>query len=197
MSDRQDKPLADYEVLLSVTGGIAAYKSADLTSKLVQAGAAVTVAMSQAGAQFVTPLTFQTLTGRRVYLSLWESTEDYDCRHISLTEAADLMIIAPATADIIAKAACGIADDLVSTMMLSAHGACPLLIAPAMNERMWSAPVTRENIERLTGRGVHMVGPGQGRLACGTVGPGRMAEPEEILDAATKIMLESPPKKRS
>ena len=197
MSKKQDRPLENYEVLLCVTGGIAAYKSADLTSKLVQAGAGVTVAMSEAGMRFVTPLTFQTLSGRRVYLSLWQPAEDYSSQHISLTEAADLTIIAPATADIIAKMACGIADDLVATMALSTCDACPLLVAPAMNERMWSAPATQQNVKLLTRRGAHVVGPGEGRLACGTVGLGRMAEPEEIIEAATKLLLESPPKKRS
>jgi len=197
MGKHTDSPLAEYEVLMCVTGGIAAYKSADLVSKLVQSGAGVTVAMSDAGRQFVTPLTFQALSGRRVYLSLWQPAGDYTSQHISLTEAADLMIIAPATADIIAKTACGIADDLVSTMALSSHGACPLLIAPAMNERMWSAPATKANVKTLSDRGTEFVGPAEGRLACGTVGPGRMAEPLEILSAASKLLLTQKPKKKT
>jgi len=189
------QPLAGYEVLLCVTGGIAAYKSADLASGLVQAGAGVTVAMTDAAREFLAPLTFQTLTARKVHTSMWLSAEDYSSQHISLTEAADLMIIAPATADIIAKMACGLADDLVSTMALSAHDACGVLIAPAMNTRMWSAPATVENMARLKQRGVHVVGPTEGRLACGTVGPGRMVEPDDILAAAAKILRQNPPKK--
>jgi len=195
MTSDSHKPLAEYEVLLCVTGGIAAYKSAELASRLVQAGAGVTAAMTDAAREFLTPLTFQTLTARKVYTSLWQSAEDYSSQHISLTEAADLMILAPATADVIAKMACGLADDLVSTMALSAHDACGVLIAPAMNARMWSAPATVENMTRLRQRGVHVVGPVEGRLACGAVGPGRMAEPDEIFAAATEILRRNPPKK--
>lgn len=197
MAENTDKPLAGYEVLLCVAGGIAAYKSADLASKLAQGGAGVSVAMTEAGQKFVGPMTFQALTGRGVYTSLWQSAESYNPQHISLTELADLMIVAPATADVIAKMACGLADDLVSTLALSAHDACGILIAPAMNLRMWSAPATTANIAVLTDRGVEVVGPGQGRLACGTVGLGRMAEPDEILAAASKLLLARPPKKQS
>ena len=193
--EMQDRPLADYEVLLCVSGGIAAYKSADLAGRLICAGADVTVAMTEAAQQFVTPLTFQTLTAQKVYTSLWQSSEEVSCRHISLTEAADLMIIAPATADIIAKMACGLADDLVSTMTLSAHGACEVLIAPAMNARMWSAPPTGQNVQLLKNRGIYVVGPATGRLACGTVGIGRMAEAEDILAAAIEILHTKPPKR--
>jgi len=192
-----DFPLAGYEILLCVTGGIAAYKAADLASKLVQEGCGLTVAMTEGGERFIAPLTFQTLSGRKVYTSLWESTEDYSSRHISLTERADLMIVAPATADIIAKMAVGIADDLVATMALAAHGACGILIAPAMNARMWSAPATMRNLDLLKKRRVHVVGPGEGNLACGTVGLGRMAEPAEILAAARKLLTANPPKARS
>lgn len=183
-----DAPLAGKNVLLCLTGGIACYKVAMLASRLVQAGAAVRVAMTEAAGRFVTPLTFQTLTGRRVYTSLWQSSEDFDSQHVSLTGSADLMIIAPATADILAKMAAGIADDLVSTLALAAHGACPILIAPAMNTRMWLAPPTQENIARLEAWSVHVIGPAEGRLACNTIGPGRMSEPEEIL-AKARILL--------
>jgi phosphopantothenoylcysteine decarboxylase/phosphopantothenate--cysteine ligase len=150
--------------------------------------------MSESARRFVAPLTFQTLARRKVYTSLWESTEEYQSGHISLTEAADLMIVAPATANTIAKMATGLADDLVSTMALAAGGACEILIAPAMNERMWGAAATVGNIKRLKERGVHVIGPAEGKLACGTVGPGRMVEPEEILAAATKLLLRKPPK---
>jgi phosphopantothenoylcysteine decarboxylase/phosphopantothenate--cysteine ligase len=188
------KPLEGYEVLLCVTGGIACYKAADLASKLTQAGAAVNVAMTEAATRFVAPLTFQSLTRRQVFTSMWQSTEDFRAHHVSLTESADLMIIAPATADIIAKLAAGLADELVSTLALSATGACPLLVAPAMNDRMWSAPATRANVERLKSWGVRFVGPGEGYLACGTMGAGRMAEPAEILDEGGKTLLQHPPK---
>ena len=179
-----DGALAGREVLLCVTGGIACYKSADLASKLVQAGARVTVAMTDAAQRFVSPLTFQALTARRVYSSLWQSSDEYSSQHIALTELADLLIVAPATADVLAKLAGGLADDLVSTLALAAHGACPILVAPAMNIRMWQAPPTQANLARLRDWGLRVVGPAEGRLACGTTGPGRMAEPADILAAA-------------
>ena len=194
MTESNDRPLEDCEVLLCVTGGIACYKSADLASKLVQAGAGVTVAMTDAAKQFIAPLTFQTLTARPVYTSMWQSSEDYRSQHISLTELADLMIVAPATANVIGKMAAGIADDLVSTLALSASGACPVLIAPAMNERMWSAAAVRDNMSCLKSRSVHTVGPVEGYLACGAVGMGRMAEPAEILQAAKELLLIQRPK---
>ncbi len=183
-----DASPAGKNVLLCLTGGIACYKSAALASRLVQAGASVSVAMTSAAERFITPLTFQALTGRQVYTSLWQASEDFDSQHLSLTGSADLMIIAPATADIMAKMASGIADDLVSTLALSAHGACPILIAPAMNTRMWLAPPTQDNLARLKSWGVHVIGPEEGRLACNTTGPGRMSEPEDILAAAIGIL---------
>jgi len=188
MAPTEDKPLAGRDVLLCVTGGIACYKAADLAGRLVQTGAGVRVAMTAAAERFVTPLTFQALSGGQVFTSLWDAAKDFDAQHISLTASADLMIVAPATANIIAKMAAGIADDLVSTLALSAHGACPILIAPAMNERMWNAPPTRRNMEQLKAWSVAVVGPASGRLACGDVGIGRMAEPEDILHAAAKIL---------
>ena len=193
MPEDSDKPLAGYEVLLCVSGGIAAYKAADLTSKLVQAGAGVSVAMTGAATKFVTPLTFQTLSRRRVHTGLWEGAEGFRSQHIALSEAADLIVIAPATADLLAKIAHGIADDLVSTLALAAWGQCPLLAAPAMNTRMWDAPPTRENIDRLREWGAHLIGPGEGHLACGAVGAGRMIDPAEILAAATELLLAAPP----
>jgi len=190
------QPLGGYEVLLCVTGGIASYKSAELASRLIQDGSAVTVAMTDAARRFVCPLTFQSISRRRVYTSLWRAGEDYSCRHISLTELADLMIIAPATANIIGKMAAGIADDLVSTLVLSAAGACPILIGPAMNTRMWNAQAVRANVEKLTAWGITVVGPDEGYLACGAVGPGRMAEPAEIFQTATELLLRNPPKRQ-
>lgn len=192
-----DKPtLSGYEVLVCVTGGIACYKSADLVSKFVQAGAGVNVATTDSSTKFVTPLTFQTLTRRQVYTTMWQGTEDFQSGHLSLTEQADIMVVAPATANFIAKTASGIADDLVTALALSAHGECPILIAPAMNTRMWEAPPTQANIERLKGWGIHVIGPAEGFLACRTVGPGRMVEPADILARATEMLLKNPPKRR-
>ena len=194
MKRKADKALSGYEVLLGVTGGIACYKSADLVSKLVQAGAGVTVAMTESAERFVAPLTFQTLCLRPVYRNLWQATEEYESGHISLTERADIFIVAPATANILAKMAAGIADDLVSCLALSASGECPILVAPAMNARMWSAPPTQANVRRLRSWGVQVVGPGEGFLACRAFGAGRMAEPGEIITAASKILLRRRPK---
>lgn len=182
------------EILLCVTGGIACYKAADLTSRLVQAGAGVTVAMTGAARRFVTPLTFQTLSGRRVHTSLWQATDDYSAQHVALADRAELVIVAPATADILAKMACGIGDDLVSTLLLSAAGACPILLAPAMNARMWQSPATQASVARLRQWGAHLVGPVEGRLACGATGAGRMAEPADILHCAAAILEARPPR---
>lgn len=186
-------PLEGREILLAVTGGIACYKAADLASKLVQAGAGLTVAMTAAARRFVQPLTFQALTGRQVYTSMWQRSEDYSSQHIALTERADLMIVAPATANVLAKMACGLADELVAALALSAWGACPILVAPAMNSRMWLAPATQGNLARLRQWGVHVVGPAEGRLACGTTGPGRMSEPADILAAAQSLLADRNP----
>ena len=194
-SNENARPLAGYEVLLCVTGGIACYKAADLASKLVQAGAGVNVTMTQSAMEFVKPLTFQSLVNRQIYTSMWQSTENYMSGHISLTELADLVIVAPATANMLAKMAHGMADDLVSTMLLATTGTCPVLVAPAMNTRMWQAPAVQANLEQLGKWGVHLVGPGEGRLACGTFGAGRMTEPAEILEKATHLMLAKPAKR--
>ena len=181
-------------MLLGVAGGVSCYKSADLASKLTQAGARVTVAMTSAAQQFITPLTFKALTGNKVYTSLWEEYDGNQAIHLALTERADLMIIAPATANIIAKIANGIADDLVSTLALASYGQCDILLAPAMNTRMWQSPAVQENVQRLTSRAVHLVGPVEGRLASGAVGIGRMAEPIEIISAIEKILQKVSPK---
>jgi len=194
MAEAKDKALAGYEVLLCLTGGIACYKVADLTSRLVQVGAGVNVAMTESAQKFITPLTFQSLIWRPVYTSTWQSSAEFRAQHISLTELADLMIVAPATANILGKMANGIADDLVSQLALSASGECPILIAPAMNTRMWNAPAMQANIGRLRQWGVSVVGPEEGRLACGTIGEGRMIEPEHILKSATELLRRKPPK---
>ena len=184
-------PLAGREVLLCVAGGIACYKVADLAGKLVAQEARVHVAMTEAATRFVTPLTFQALTRNQVFTSLWQDEQQYDAGHISLTDRADIMIVAPATANILAKMAAGIADDLVSTLFLAATGACAVLAAPAMNTRMWNAPPVQANVARLKEWSVSFVGPTEGRLACGTTGPGRMAEPADIIAAAVDILAKT------
>lgn len=174
------------EILVGITGGIAAYKTAMLVSRLVQAGAGASVIMTEHATRFVGPLTFQTLTGRPVYTDLFESPEVCHTEHIALAERADLVVVAPATANLLAKLAHGIADDLLSTVLLAIG--VPLLAAPAMNARMWTHPAVQANVETLRSRGVRFVGPEEGRLACGTVGPGRMAEPPEILRQMVDIL---------
>lgn len=185
--------LADYEIVVAICGGIAAYKVASLVSALVQRGAGVTVAMTAAGQRFVTPLTFETLSGRRVFTSLWDAGDHHDPQHLALTDQADLLVIAPATANMIGKIAMGLADDLISTMVMSA--ACPILMAPAMNTRMWENPAVQENLQSLVRRGSRVVPPGEGWLACRTVGKGRMAEPEQILAEVIAMLKPGKPKK--
>ena len=184
------RSLTGRRILLCVTGGIAAYKIADLASKLIQTKAEVRVAQTFAAQKFITPLTFQALTGQEVATSLWEAAgEKFSTRHIALTDWAELTLVAPATANILGKLAGGISDDLVSTLLLAAKP--PILLAPAMNVRMWANPIVQENIEKLKRLGYALIGPATGRLACGTVGPGRMAEPDDLLD---QIHQHLPPK---
>ena len=166
-------------ILLGVTGGIAAYKAADLASKLTQAGALVDVVLTEAAARFITPLTFQALTGRPVYSDLWTPTAETALLHVALAEAAELVVIAPATADFIARQALGLANDLLSALCLATRA--PVMIAPAMDAQMWAHPATQENVERLRQRGVEVVGPAYGRMASGLEGWGRMVEPEALL----------------
>jgi phosphopantothenoylcysteine decarboxylase/phosphopantothenate--cysteine ligase len=166
------------ELLIGVTGGIAAYKTAALVSRLVQAGAGVTVVMTRAATRLVGPKTFEALTGRPVGTAVFGRGGH---PHIEMADAADLLCIAPATANIIAKAACGLADDLLSTILLSFHG--PVLMAPAMNSRMWEKPAVQRNIAQLRTDGIVIIDPEEGYLSCGTLGPGRMASPERLFDA--------------
>lgn len=172
------------EIVVAVSGGIAAYKAAALVSRLVQAGAGVSVVMTEHATRFVGPLTFQSLTGRPVYADQFATPEAWWADHIALADRAELVIVAPATANVIGKLANGIADDLLSTMLLAVTA--PLLMAPAMNERMWAHPAVCANVGTLKARGVHFVGPDEGYLACGTIGVGRMAEPDAILEEAVK-----------
>jgi len=171
-------------VLLGVTGGIAAYKAADLASKMRQKGIDVIVVMTAAAQRFVAPLTFQYISNNPVVTDLFEMAGGFDCGHVSISEAADVAVIAPATANIIGKLANGVADDALTTAIMAFRK--PLIIAPAMNERMYESPAVQENLKRLRERGVRQVGPGTGWLACGTEGTGRMAEVPEILDAVLK-----------
>jgi phosphopantothenoylcysteine decarboxylase / phosphopantothenate---cysteine ligase len=174
-------------IIVGVTGGIAAYKSADLVSKLVQLGADVWVVETKEAAKLVTPLTFRTLSGNPVITDLFsEELSDIRVPHISITEKADLFIIAPATANIIGKIAQGIADDPLSTMVISSKA--PKLIAPAMNNNMWENPVVQENVSKLSALGHQIVGPDVGWLACGSSGAGRMVEVPDLLSKAGEIL---------
>ena len=178
--------MRDREVLLGVTGGIAAYKAADLASKLVQAGANVTVVMSSAARNFIGPTTFEALTGRPVHGDLFEPREHFIGEHIGLARRADLYVIAPATADIIGRLAHGMANDLVSALALSVTG--PVVVAPAMNNEMWSKPSVQRNVAQLREDGVILVGPDEGWLSCREVGPGRMAEPQAVAQKISELL---------
>jgi phosphopantothenoylcysteine decarboxylase/phosphopantothenate--cysteine ligase len=169
------------EVLLGVSGGIAAYKAAALASRLVQAGARLTVVMTQAATQLVGPKTFEALSGRPVLTEMFGPGSH---PHIEPAQRAELLCVAPATANILAKAACGLADDLLSTLILAFDG--PVIMAPAMNCHMWAKPAVQRNVAQLRADGVLLIGPTEGYLSCGDRGPGRMAEPEAIFDVILK-----------
>jgi phosphopantothenoylcysteine decarboxylase / phosphopantothenate---cysteine ligase len=168
-------------IILGITGGIAAYKSAELTRRLIERGAEVQVVMTAAAKEFITPTTLQALSGRPVRDSLWDSAAEAAMGHIELARWATLVLIAPASADFIARLAGGHADDLLATLCLATSA--PLLLAPAMNQQMWNNAATRANVETLKHRGVRLLGPAKGEQACGDVGPGRMLEPQLILEA--------------
>lgn len=173
--------LSGKSVLLIIGGGIAAYKCLELIRLLKTRGCRVRTIMTKAAEEFVTPLSVASLTGEKVYTSLFSLTDEIEMGHIELSRAADLLVVAPATADLMAKMAQGLADDLASTALLATDK--PVLIAPAMNVRMWTHAATRRNLETLKHDGVHVVGPNDGEMACGEYGPGRMAEPSEITAA--------------
>lgn len=174
----------DKSILLGVTGGIAAYKAATLASRLTQAGALVDVVMTEGAQRFVTPLLFASLTHRKVNIDIWD--EDRRPGHIALAERPHLIVVAPATANTLAKLAGGVADNLLTAALLATKK--PLLLAPAMNSGMWDAAPTQRNIGRLRDDGRFFVGPGTGQLACGDIGIGRMAEPEEIMEAMRALL---------
>ncbi len=178
------------EVIVAVCGGIAAYKVADVVSKLVQAGAGVSVVMTADATKFVGPLTFEALSGRKVRGDTFDLIDTSDPQHIALTERAQLMLVAPATANIIAKVAHGLCDDLVSLMINAS--ACPVVFAPAMNNRMWENAITKENVAKLTKLGYRFIGPEDGWLACRNTGPGRLSEPQKIVEEVTKFLTQSP-----
>lgn len=173
--------LAGKRVLLIIGGGIAAYKSLELIRRLRDRGAAVTPVLTRAGAEFVTPLSVSALAGERVHQDLFDLTTEAEIGHIQLSRSADLIVVAPATADFIAKAAQGRADDLASTLLVATD--TPVLMAPAMNVRMWTHPATQRNLAQVQADGLRLVGPNEGSMACGEFGAGRMAEPMEIVAA--------------
>src|ERR1700710_357049 len=190
-SEPPPQKLKGREIIVAVCGGIAAYKVADVVSKLVQLGAGVSVCMTEGAQKFITPLTFQALSGREVRTSPFHLVESSDPQHISLSERADLMLVAPATANIIAKVAHGLCDDLVSLMIAAA--ACPVVFAPAMNNRMWENPIAKENCAKLATLGYRFIGPDEGWLACRNVGAGRLSEPAKIVDEIVTLLTEAGP----
>lgn len=186
-------------ILLGVSGGAAAYKAVDLASKLTGAGARVNTIMTKNACQLICPKSFEAVTGRPVYTSLWSASEEYEIGHVNLADWADIVVVVPATANIIGKVANGICDDLLSTTLcvcwpLVKSGAA--IMAPAMNDNMWNNPAVQRNIEAVTNMGFQLTGPVEGRLACGTEGVGRMSEPQDILEAIWEIASKIKRKKR-
>ena len=182
--------LKEMNILLGVSGGVAAYKAVDLASKLAAEGARVNTVMTEAACRLVGPKIFEAVTCSAVFTDLWGAAEEFKASHIALVERADIIVVAPATADIIAKVANGICDDLLSTTLCAAtkliqSGA--VLLAPAMNNNMWNNPAVQRNIKAVKQMGFQLIGPVKGRLACGTEAIGRMAEPQDIIKAIEKI----------
>ncbi|MCB6992669.1 bifunctional phosphopantothenoylcysteine decarboxylase/phosphopantothenate--cysteine ligase CoaBC [bacterium 210820-DFI.6.37] len=175
-------------ILLGVTGSIAAYKAAEITSRLTKLGHNVDVLLTESGSRFITPLTLQTLSKNKVYMDMFEEITPSEVKHISLAKKADLVLIAPATANIIGKIAHGIADDFLSTVVMAAAGLAPVYIAPAMNTNMYENPIVQENIQSLTDRGYRFIEPKASLLACGDLGKGALADVDEIVDVVTKAL---------
>jgi phosphopantothenoylcysteine decarboxylase/phosphopantothenate--cysteine ligase len=178
------------DILLGVTGGVAAYKAVELASKLTAAGARVTTIMTQNACKFIQPRSFQAVTGLQVHTSMWLEPGEYKIEHVSLAERAGIVVVAPATANIIAKVANGICDNLLSTT-LCACWQKPVIVAAAMNNNMWSNPAVQWNVKSLREMGFEFIGPEKGRLACGSEGVGRMAEPEQIIKVIEKMAAKS------
>lgn len=181
--------MARREVLIGVAGGVAAYKTAELVSRLVKQEIAVSVVMTAAAHQFIGKATFEALTNRPVYTELFSPQEHFLGEHIGLPRRAELIVIAPATANVIGKIAHGLADDLLTTLTMAAT--CPVLIAPAMNMEMWSKPAVQRNIDQLKADGYHVMAPGEGWLSCRVSGPGRMPEAAEIESVILKLLGDS------
>ena len=182
--------LADKRILLIIGGGIAAFKALDLIRRLRERGANVTPVLTKAGGEFVTPLSVSALAGEKIYQDLFDLTAEAEMGHIELSRAADLIVVAPATADLLAKMAAGLANDLASTLLLATDKR--VLAAPSMNVRMWDHPATQRNLAQLRADGVLFVGPGEGDMACGEYGPGRLAEPLDIVVAIDAALADGP-----
>jgi phosphopantothenoylcysteine decarboxylase/phosphopantothenate--cysteine ligase len=173
-------------VLLIVGGGIAAYKSLELVRLLKKAGHQVTPVLTKGGEHFITSMSLGTLAESQVYSSLWELKDEIEIGHIQLSRAADFILVCPATADLLAKMAAGIADDLATTLLLATDK--PVVVAPAMNVRMWLHPATARNIQQLVDDGVRVIGPAEGEMACGEHGPGRLPDPQDIMDQLADLL---------
>jgi len=182
--------VTDKRILLIVGGGIAAYKACELIRLIRQAGMSVRCVLTDGGAQFVTPMTLATLSGQPVHTSLWDLKDEAEIGHIQLSRQADLVVVAPATADLLARMAGGLAGDLATTLLLATDK--PVLVAPAMNVRMWQHPATRRNVARLRADGATVLDPDDGEMACGEYGPGRLPEPQAILDAILSALTPGP-----
>jgi phosphopantothenoylcysteine decarboxylase/phosphopantothenate--cysteine ligase len=181
------KQLDGVKVLLGVTGGVAAYKAVELASKLTAAGAEVKTVMTANACELVRPKSFEAVTGSEVFTNLWSCTEEYRIGHVALASWTDVIVIAPATANIIAKIANGICDDLLSTLLCAGFKK-PVLLAPAMNDNMWENPAVKRNVKTVRDMEFEIIGPAKGRLACGSEAIGRMSEPQEIFKAIEKIV---------
>lgn len=192
MAARMSHVLAGKRIILGVTGSIAAYKAADLTSQLRKAGAEVHPVLTAGGAKFITALTLQTLARQPVADDLWSEGNGWQPGHIELADKADLLVVAPATADVIAQWAHGLAPDFLSAVYLVAR--CPVLIAPAMNGKMWSHPATVQNVATLRARGAHFIGPEEGMLACGYEGLGRLWPVEGIVQRIEELLTPAAPR---
>src|ERR671939_830327 len=184
----QKESFSGKRVALGVTGGIAAYKAAEILRGLQRAGCIVRVAMTKRACEFITPLTFRALSGSHVIVDDYAPENPDPIAHITFSQTVDLFIIAPATANIIAKFANGVADDFLTSTYLASNA--PVIIAPAMNTTMWNHPATRRNLERLRADGIRVIEPDAGEMACGTFGPGRLSEPERIVAAALEMLRE-------
>jgi len=186
MTAGNDSAISGLKILLGVSGGVAVFKAVDLASKLTAAGAVVETVMTESACKFVLPKSFEAVTGRCVYTSMWENPKGFEIEHISLADSADIVVVAPATANIIGKAASGICDDLLSTT-LCACWQKKVLFAPAMNEKMWTNPAVKKNVKTLEEMGFEIIGPEKGRLACGTEGIGRMTEVADVIKRLEKM----------